>query len=286
MRLARVGSVGHEQPVVWSGTEWLSLASLTADIDAKFLRALDVEELRKHFDVLPPVEVAALRFGCPVARPGAVYGIGLNYAAHAAESGADAPQEPVLFMKPPNTVGGPDDDVVLPRGSTSVDWEVELAVVIGATASYLAAPGESSTRIAGYCVANDLSERSFQLGRPGGQWTKGKSSPGFTPLGPWLVTPDEFDLLPGVGLRSSVNGQARQASSTADMIFGVDELIWDLSQYVELEPGDVVLTGTPEGVALSGRFPYLRTGDVIELAIDGLGHQAQRVVEWKEARNG
>jgi len=179
-----------------------------------------------------------------------------------------------MFLKTPNTVGGPNDDVDIPRASRKTDWEVELGVVIGKRALYLDSPADSAAHIAGYLAANDLSEREFQLEISGGQWSKGKSSPGFSPLGPWLVTPDEVDA-GNLRLRSWVNGEPRQDSTTADLVFGVDYIIWHLSQFLALEPGDVVLTGTPEGVALSGRFPYLAAGDVVEIDIEGLGRQRQ-----------
>jgi 2-keto-4-pentenoate hydratase/2-oxohepta-3-ene-1,7-dioic acid hydratase in catechol pathway len=198
--------------------------------------------------------------------------IGMNYAAHAAESGSAPPEHPIVFLKTPNTVGGPNDPVPIPRGSVKTDWEVELGVVIGRPTSYLASPEQSLDHVAGFVVADDLSERDFQLTVSGGQWSKGKCAAGFNPTGPWLVTPDEVDH-GALRLRSWVNGAPRQDSSTADMIFGVEFLVWHLSQYMVLEPGDLVLTGTPEGVALSGRFPYLRAGDVVELEIEGLGRQ-------------
>jgi 2-keto-4-pentenoate hydratase/2-oxohepta-3-ene-1,7-dioic acid hydratase in catechol pathway len=206
-----------------------------------------------------------------------VYCIGMNYAAHAAESGSAPPENMVMFMKSPNTVVGPFDDVAIPPGSVKTDWEVELAVVIGTRASYLAVADDARAHIAGYAVANDLSERDWQLAVSGGQWSKGKSAPGFCPLGPWLVTPDEVHA-DDVRLRSSVNGEPRQDSRTADLIFGIDRIVWELSRHLVLEPGDLILTGTPEGVALSGRFPYLAAGDVVELEIDGLGRQRQNVV--------
>jgi 2,4-diketo-3-deoxy-L-fuconate hydrolase len=182
-----------------------------------------------------------------------------------------------MFLKTPNTVVGPDDEVEIPRGSVKTDWEVELGVVIGSRTSYLDSPDEARSRIAGYVLANDVSERTFQLEVSGGQWSKGKCAPGFNPTGPWLVTADEVDDT-DLRLRSWVNGEPRQDSTTADMIFAVDYLIWSLSQYLTLEPGDLVLTGTPQGVALSGRFPYLAPGDIVELEIDGLGRQRQRFV--------
>jgi len=209
-----------------------------------------------------------------VARPSAIICIGMNYAAHAAESGSLPPEVPIMFLKTPNTMGGPNDDVDIPRKSLKTDWEVELGVVISERALYLDSPADSKKYIAGYLAANDLSEREFQIEISGGQWSKGKSSPGFSPLGPWLVTPDEVDAS-NVRLRSWVNGEPRQDSTTADLVFDVDTIIWQLSQFLALEPGDVVLTGTPAGVALSGRFPYLTAGDVVDIEIEGLGHQRQ-----------
>jgi 2-keto-4-pentenoate hydratase/2-oxohepta-3-ene-1,7-dioic acid hydratase in catechol pathway len=203
--------------------------------------------------------------------------VGLNYAAHAKESGAEPPVHPVIFLKTPNTVAGPDDAVQIPRGSTRTDWEVELGVVIGKRASYLDSPEAARDHIGGFVVVDDLSERDFQLSVSGGQWSKGKSSPGFCPTGPYLVTPDEV-VAGDLRLRSWVNGELRQDSSTADMIFDVETILWNLSQYMVLEPGDLICTGTPEGVALSGRFPYLRAGDVVELEIDGLGRQRHEFV--------
>jgi 2,4-didehydro-3-deoxy-L-rhamnonate hydrolase len=279
MRLARLGPPGAEVPVVVTPTATLDARPVTADYDGAFLAAGGLERLRDAVAVgtLPELpEAGTLRVGAPVARPGAVLCIGMNYAAHAAESGAQPPEHPVLFLKTPNTVGGPDDPVAIPRGSEKTDWEVELAVVIGARASYLRSPDESLRHVAGFAVADDLSERDFQLAVSGGQWSKGKCAPGFNPLGPELVTPEEVDHQ-ALRLRSWVNGEPRQDSSTADMVFDVAFLVWHLSQYLALEPGDVVMTGTPEGVALSGRFPYLRPGDVVETEIEGLGRQRHRM---------
>jgi 2-keto-4-pentenoate hydratase/2-oxohepta-3-ene-1,7-dioic acid hydratase in catechol pathway len=279
MKFARLGPAGHEIPVVWDGDRALDLRSVTADIDGAFLSG-GVGQVRAALEdgLLAAVEDAAsLRVGAPIARPSAVYCIGMNYAAHAAESGSAPPENLVMFMKSPNTVVGPYDDVAIPPGSVKTDWEVELAVVIGARASYLASPDDARAHIAGFAVANDLSERDWQLAVSGGQWSKGKSGPGFCPLGPWLATADEIDA-DDVRLRSRVNGEPRQDSRTADLIFGIDRIVWELSRHLVLEPGDLILTGTPEGVALSGRFPYLAPGDVVELEIDGLGRQQQNVV--------
>ena len=259
------------------------LRGLTADLDGEFFATGGVERVRAALaaDELPEFDATGLRVGSPVPRPSSVICIGMNYAAHAAESGAQPPTVPVMFLKPANTVGGPDDTVEIPRGSLKTDWEVELAIVIGRRTSYLESPAESIHHIAGFTICDDLSERAFQLEVSGGQWSKGKSSAGFTPTGPWLVTPDEVDHR-DVRLRSWVNGEPRQDSRTADLIFGVDEIVHHLSQYLVLEPGDLVLTGTPAGVALSGRFPYLLVGDVVEIEIDGLGRQRHTFTEWSK----
>ncbi|WP_439650424.1 fumarylacetoacetate hydrolase family protein [Micromonospora carbonacea] len=268
----RIGPVGAERPVLFDGTDHFDLSGVTADIDAAFLAGDPVARVRAA-GPLPRLDVTGERVGAPIARPGAVLCIGQNYAAHAAESGVAPPERPILFHKPPNTVIGPHDRVLIPRGSTRTDWEVELAVVIGKPARYLDSPAEALDHVAGYAVANDVSERDYQFADPGGQWAKGKSCETFNPLGPWLVTPDEVGDPQALRLRSWVNGAPRQDSRTTDMIFDVAYLIWHLSQFTVLEPGDLVNTGTPQGVALSGRFPYLAAGDVMEMEIDGLGRQ-------------
>ncbi len=280
MKLGRLGPIGGEVPVVWQGDEAFDLRGVCNDIDAAFWSSDQPDEVRRRLEAgdLPLLDGAeGMRVGAPIARPGAVVCVGLNYAAHAAESGVEPPKQPVIFLKTPNTVGGPDDDVRVPLRSNKTDWEVELGVVIGRPASYLASAEESLACVAGFVLTNDLSERTFQLEESGGQWSKGKCCPGFTPTGPWLVTPDELDH-GSLALRSWVNGEPRQDSTTADMVFGVEHLVWHLSQYLALEPGDLLLTGTPEGVGLSGRFPYLRAGDVCELEIPGLGRQRQTFV--------
>lgn len=200
----------------------------------------------------------------------------MNYAAHAAESGSTPPEVPIIFHKSPNTVVGPDDPVAIPPGSTKTDWEVELGVVIGKRASYLNSPDQTQEHIAGFVTVNDLSEREYQLETSGGQWSKGKSCPGFCPTGPFLATPDEVDHS-SLRLRSWVNGEPRQDSTTADLIFDVATLVHHLSQYLVLEPGDLICTGTPEGVALSGRYPYLKAGDRVEIEVEGLGRQHQHL---------
>lgn len=281
MKLMRVGAAGAERPVLRTDDErHLDLTPVTADIDGAFLAGDGVERVRAAYAAgeLSDVDVTGQRVGAPIARPGAVLCIGQNYAAHAAESGSAPPSVPILFYKGSNTVVGPYDDVAIPRTSVKTDWEVELGVVIGRTASYLESPEQALACVAGYAVSNDVSERSFQNEQSGGQWSKGKSCATFNPLGPWLVTADEVGDPQRLGLRSYVNDQPRQDSNTADMIFTVGYLIWHLSQYLVLEPGDLVNTGTPQGVALSGRFPYLTAGDTMRLSIDGLGEQRQSLI--------
>ena len=275
MRFLRIGEPGRERPVLLAGNSYYDLHGLTRDIDGEFLASGGVARVRSayHAGELPKTDVEGARIGAPIARPGSVLCIGQNYAAHAAESGADPPSEPILFYKAPNTVVGPHDGVRIPRGSTKTDWEVELGVVIGCQARYLGSTEEARDCIAGYVTSNDVSERTFQLGRPGGQWSKGKSCETFNPLGPWLVPADDVADPQALALRSWVNGEPRQDSKTSDMIFSVAEIVRHLSQFLVLEPGDLLNTGTPQGVALSGRFPYLRAGDVMEIEIEGLGRQ-------------
>ena len=279
MELLRLGAVGEERPYVRAADGTVhDLSSLTADIDGTFLAADGIARTRAALEAggLPVVDAEGLRIGAPIARPGAVVCIGMNYAAHAAESGAEPPKQPIVFFKHPNTVVGPDDDVLVPRGSTKTDWEVELAVIIGKQARYVETDEEALACIAGYAVSNDVSERAFQIEQSGGQWSKGKCCETFNPLGPALVPADEVDP-DNLDLKSWVNGEPRQDSNTRDMVFSVAALIRDLSQYMVLSPGDILNTGTPEGVALSGRFPYLAPGDTMELEIQGLGRQTQRL---------
>lgn len=281
IKLARLGERGQEEPAVIAvdadGAEkYFSLAPLTRDIDGSFLANDGIGRTRQALSAgeLPEISAAGLRVGAPIGRPGSIVCIGMNYAAHAAESGSAPPEIPVVFLKPSNTVSGPFDAAPIPPSSQKYDWEVELGVVIGKEASYLPDASSAMDYVAGYTVANDLSEREYQLPGAAGQWTKGKSLPASTPLGPWLVPADEVDA-GRLRLRSLVNGEVRQDSSTADLIFDVATLVHHVSQYMLLEPGDVILTGTPEGVALSGRFPYLQPGDVVEIDIEGLGRQRQ-----------
>jgi 2,4-diketo-3-deoxy-L-fuconate hydrolase len=277
MELLRLGPVGEERPAVQVDGTVYDIASITTDIDGAFLAGGGVQRVR---DAVATGSLAvfqdaeAQRIGSPVARPMAVICIGQNYAAHAAESGATPPERPIIFFKHPNTVVGPNDAVTIPPGSTTTDWEVELAVVIGQRTSRLADITQAAAHIGGYTVVDDVSDRKLQIEESGGQWSKGKACPTFCPLGPALVPADELNAS-ALRLRSFVNGEPRQDSTTADMIFSVDQLVYDLSQFMTLEPGDVICTGTPEGVALSGRFPYLKDGDEVEVEIEGIGRQRQ-----------
>jgi 2,4-diketo-3-deoxy-L-fuconate hydrolase len=285
MKFARLRTPSGARPVVVSGDGAYDLSELLGDITPKTMDLLDSAAVAAANGKLTAVDLTDADFEAPVATTGAVIAIGMNYAAHAAESGSAPPSMPVMFLKTPNTLAAPDDPFVLPARSVKMDWEVELAMVIKKRAYQLTDDDDPLEYVAGFTIANDLSERTFQLEESGGQWSKGKCMPGSTPLGPWLVTPDDVD--PGaLRLRSFVNDEPRQDSSTADMIFDVGTIVRHLSQYLALEPGDVVLTGTPEGVALSGRFPYLKPGDVVRIEIEGLGSQTQPMVAPEGAGAG
>lgn len=281
MHLMRLGEAGGEQPVARADDGQLyDLSGLTRDIDGSFLAADGIARVSDALaaGTLPTLDGTGLRIGPPVAQPTKVVCIGLNYRAHAAESGADIPTEPVVFMKAPDCVVGPNDEVLVPRRSVKTDWEVELAVVIGKTARYLDSPADALDYVAGYAISNDVSEREFQIER-GGQWDKGKSCETFNPLGPWLRPASEVPDPQDLALRLWVNGELKQDSSTKDMIFPVAEIVHYLSQFMVLRPGDVINTGTPQGVALGHPEPkpYLRQGDVVEVEIEGLGRQRQNV---------
>ena len=282
MKLARFGDPGSERPGVLleDGTR-LDTSALTADYDEAFfggdgIRALGAW-LADHGSQAPRVSPSA-RVGAPLARPSKIVCIGLNFKDHAAESQMDLPKEPVMFFKATTAIVGPDDPLVIPRGATKVDWEVELAVVIGRRASYVD-EANALDHVAGYALHNDYSERAFQLER-GGQWVKGKSCDTFAPIGPFLATPDEVPDPQNLGMWLTVNGETRQKGTTANMVFGVRTLVSYVSQFMTLLPGDVISTGTPAGVGL-GMKPapvYLQPGDVVELGVDGLGRSRQEVV--------
>jgi 2-keto-4-pentenoate hydratase/2-oxohepta-3-ene-1,7-dioic acid hydratase in catechol pathway len=283
MYLMRIGPAGAEKPVARIDDEaYVDLSDVVGDFDEAFFGGGGLDRIRPLVaeraaagQVSP---FAGERVGPPMPRPHQVLCIGLNYRDHAAETGQAVPDEPILFTKSPNTVIGPNDDVRIPRGSTKPDWEVELGVVIGRRTSYLDSPEDARAAIAGYCVVNDVSERAFQIER-GGQWVKGKSAETFNPAGPWLVTPDEIDDVRALDLWLDVNGVRRQTGTTKNMIFDPFFLVHYLSQFLVLEPGDLVDTGTPAGVGMGFDPPiWLRPGDVIELGIQGLGRQRQHVV--------
>ncbi|MEV6791598.1 fumarylacetoacetate hydrolase family protein [Streptomyces sp. NPDC051320] len=280
MKLLRVGTAGAERPALLDERGILrDLSGLVTDIDGDLLAdeaALSRVRAAAAAGVLPAIEGEGLRTGPPVARIGKIVCVGLNYHDHATETGAAIPSEPILFMKAPDTVVGPDDTVLVPRGSAKTDWEVELAVVIGRTARYLGSAEEALGHVAGYTIAHDVSEREFQIER-GGQWDKGKNCETFNPLGPWLVTADDVPDPQALPLKLWVNGELKQDGKTADQIFPVGEVVRYLSQFMTLYPGDVINTGTPAGVAMGQPEPkpYLRAGDVVELEIGGLGKQRQ-----------
>ena len=278
MKLLRVGPVGQEKPACLDATGVIrDLTGVTADFEGEGV-SLDALEALKGVDLsaLPAVE-GNPRIGAAVARVETFYAIGLNYAQHAAEAGMEPPKEPILFNKSASCLAGPNDALTLPKGSEKSDWEVELGVVIGKRAQNVSVE-EALSYVAGYCVINDVSERAYQIER-GGQWTKGKSAPGFGPVGPYLVTADEVPDPQALGLRLSLNGEMVQNNFTSDMIFSVAEIIAHMSEFMALVPGDVIATGTPEGVGM-GMKPqrFLRVGDVMELEIDGLGRQSTEVI--------
>jgi 2,4-diketo-3-deoxy-L-fuconate hydrolase len=283
MHLMRIGAVGSEKPVVRvSADSYVDVSDVLADFNEAFFGGggLDtvsgiVAERVKAGAVTP---FLGERTGAPIARPHQILCIGLNYRDHAAETGAAIPAEPIIFTKSPNTLIGPNDDVRIPRGSTKPDWEVELGIVIGKRTSYLDTPDEARDAIAGYVLVNDVSERTFQNER-GGQWCKGKSAETFNPAGPWLVTPDEIDDVLGLAMWLDLNGVRRQNGSTANMIFDPYFIVQYVSQFLVLEPGDLINTGTPAGVGMGFRPPvWLQPGDVLELGIDGLGVQRTSIV--------
>ncbi|POX40760.1 2-hydroxyhepta-2,4-diene-1,7-dioate isomerase [Streptomyces sp. Ru73] len=282
MKLLRVGPVGAERPALLDESGTLrDLSELVPDIDGALLSdeaALTRVREAAAAGTLPALDRAGLRRGAPLAGIGKVVCIGLNYHDHARETGAPIPEEPIVFMKAADTVVGPDDTVLVPRGSRKTDWEVELAVVIGRTARYLETDEQALAAVAGYTIAHDVSEREFQIER-GGQWDKGKNCETFNPLGPWLVTADEVPDPQALGVRLWVNGELKQDGTTAEQIFPVAEVVRYLSRFMTLYPGDVINTGTPAGVAMGHPEPkpYLRAGDVVELEIDGLGRQRQEL---------
>ena len=282
MKLLRYGHPGAERPAVMRpGTDVvLDARPVTDDFDPAFFASGGLERLATAVAAgeLEAIDITGQRIGAPMGRPGKIVCIGLNYRNHAAEGGMAIPDEPIIFMKAPNTVVGPNDDVRIPRASVKTDWEVELAVIIGSEASYVDSPEAALSHVAGYAISNDVSEREFQLER-GGQWDKGKSCDTFNPLGPWIVTPDELGDHQAKDMWLDVDGRREQTGNTSDMIFDVDHIIWYVSQFMTLEPGDMINTGTPAGVGLGKTPPrYLGVGQEMVVGIDGLGEQRGRTV--------
>ena len=282
LKLARLGKIGSEKPaIVISDTQAVFVDDVVADFNRETLSSGAFEKLKKlDLTNRPKVNIADYRLGSPVARPTKAICVGLNYAKHAKEAGAEPPQEPVIFMKAPDTVVGGFDDIVIPPNSVKTDYEVELCVVIGKDALYLDSPAKVKEHILGYTISQDISERHWQIERSG-QWMKGKSFPSFNPIGPWIVTADDFNPH-DVRLWTTVDGEKRQDSRTSDLIFGIDHCIWYISQFMELKAGDIVNTGTPEGVGMGFKPEmYLTAGQVVETGIDGLGTIKSNVVAYK-----
>jgi 2-keto-4-pentenoate hydratase/2-oxohepta-3-ene-1,7-dioic acid hydratase in catechol pathway len=284
MKLLRVGPVGAEKPALLSddGTV-IDISSLVPEIDSAWLEDGGIEALRVALadggDSLPSIDMSATRTGAPMARPGNIIAIGLNYEDHAREAGMDIPGEPIIFTKAPSSYCGPNDTVLIPRASEKTDWEVELGIVIGKRAQYLGSEAEALEHVAGYTIVNDVSERDFQLNR-GPTWIKGKSAETFCPTGPWLVTRDEVPDPGNLDMRLAVNGTVRQDGNTRTMIFDVAHVVWYCSQFMVLEAGDLIATGTPPGVGMGLKPPlYLQSGDVMELEIESLGQQRQGVAQ-------
>lgn len=282
MHLIRYGQPGHEKPGLLIDGERYSVSHLFSDYNEEFFAGDGLQKLQKMLDarIDLPIIMNDERWAAPVARPSKIVCVGLNFADHARESGATIPAEPVLFMKSTTAFAGPYDQVVIPRNSTKSDWEVELAVVIGKRASYVE-ENHAMQYVAGYCLHNDLSEREFQLEKPGGQWDKGKGCDTFAPVGPVMATTDEIPDPHQLNLWLKVNGELLQNSNTREIVYKVPFLIAYISQFMTLLPGDIISTGTPAGVGLGFNPPrYLKPGDVMELGIDGLGTSRQTCIAW------
>jgi 2-keto-4-pentenoate hydratase/2-oxohepta-3-ene-1,7-dioic acid hydratase in catechol pathway len=282
MKLVRFGAPGAERPGVIDGQGAVrDLSAHVADITGDTLGDATLDKLRKLDLKALPMAPQGVRLGPPVGNVRNFIAVGLNYADHAKEAGMEIPNEPILFNKLPNCIVGPSDDVMIPKGSTKLDYEIEIAFILGKRARYVEEKN-ALAHVAGYCIGNDVSEREFQIER-GGQWMKGKCAETFGPLGPWLVTRDEISDVQNLAMALDVNGERRQTGSTRTMIFGIAHLVHYISQFMVLEPGDVVITGTPPGVALGMKPPgWLKPGDVMTLSIEGLGVQTSKVAAFKE----
>jgi 2,4-diketo-3-deoxy-L-fuconate hydrolase len=287
MKLIRVGAVGSEKPgVLISDSHYVDVSDLVVDFNETFFDTANLADLQSEVEhrmsLGGSVELGSQRLGAPIVRPHQIICIGLNFADHAAETNTEVPSEPIIFTKSPNTIIGPNDDVRIPRNSFKTDWEVELGVVVGKRARYLESEESAMEHIAGYMLVNDISEREFQLERQG-QWSKGKSSETFNPAGPFLVTIDEMPDSSNLAMKLWVNGELKQSSSTAQMVYGPAFLVHYLSQFLVLEPGDLINTGTPPGVGLGQKPPvFLKRGDSMRLEIQGLGSAEQRVINFDD----
>jgi len=283
MKLLRYGPAGQEKPGLLDRDGKIrDLSGVVRDIDGEALAPALLDRLRRLDPATLPLVSGSPRLGPCIGNISKIVAIGLNYRLHAEEAGAPIPKEPIFFMKAPSSICGPNDDVVIPKGSQKTDYEVELGIVIGTRASYIAVH-DAPKHTAGYCVVNDVSEREFQIER-GGQWTKGKSADTFCPMGPWLVTADEVPNPGALQLWTDVNGERRQDSNTSDLIFGIDHIVSYVSHFMTLLPGDVIPTGTPSGVGLGFKPPkFLKAGDTMRLSVEGLGEQTQRLVAFRES---
>ena len=281
MKLLRYGPPGQEKPgLLDRDSNIRDLSATVRDIDGAALSPASLDRLRRLDPATLPLVSGPQRLGPCVGNVSKVLAIGLNYRKHAEEAGMPIPGEPIFFLKATSSICGPNDDVIIPKASEKTDYEVELGIVIGSTARYIAVH-DAKKHIAGYCVVNDVSEREFQIER-GGQWTKGKSADTFCPLGPWVVTADEVPDAGKLQLWTEVNGERRQDSNTADLIFGIEHIVSYVSHFMTLNPGDVIPTGTPLGVAMGFKPPkFLRPGDRVRLGVEGLGEQNQRMAAWQ-----
>jgi 2-keto-4-pentenoate hydratase/2-oxohepta-3-ene-1,7-dioic acid hydratase in catechol pathway len=281
MKLLRYGPSGQEKPGILDRSGQIrDLSGVVRDIDGAALAPASLDRLRRLDPATLPVVSGSPRLGPCVGNVPKIVAIGLNYRLHAQEAGMPIPSEPIFFMKATSSICGPNDDVIIPKGSQKTDYEVELGIVIGATARYVDIK-DAKNHIAGYCVVNDVSEREYQMER-GGQWTKGKSCDTFCPLGPWLVTADEVGDAGKLQVSTDVNGERRQNSNTADLIFGIEHIVSYVSQFMTLMPGDVIPTGTPSGVAMGFKPPrFLKPGDTMRVAVEGLGEQNSRLVAYR-----
>ena len=280
MKLLRYGPAGQEKPGLLDRDGKIrDLSAIVRDIDGATLAPASLDRLRRLDPATLPLVAGTPRLGPCVGSVGKIVAIGLNYRLHAQEAGMPIPTEPIFFMKATSSICGPNDDVIIPKGSQKTDYEVELGIVIGTTARYVDIK-DAKSHIAGYCVVNDVSEREYQMER-GGQWTKGKSCDTFCPLGPWLVTADEVGDAGKLQVSTEINGERRQNSNTADLIFGIEHIVSYVSQFMTLMPGDVIPTGTPSGVAMGFKPPkFLKAGDTMRVAVEGLGEQNARLVAW------